>query len=52
MPYQHAVRLQEALNRAGVPNQLLTIPGVRHGGFTPDEKLKIYATIREFLAKY
>jgi acetyl esterase/lipase len=51
VPYQHAVRLHEALSKAGVPNQLVTIPGGRHGGFTPDERTKIFITIREFLAK-
>ncbi len=51
VPYQHAVRLHAALNEAGTPNQLLTIPGGKHGGFTPEERTKIYATVREFLAK-
>jgi len=51
VPYQHAVRLHAALNQAGTPNQLLTIPGGKHGGFTPEERTKIYATVREFLAK-
>jgi transposase-like protein len=32
--YSHAVRLHEALAKAGVINQLLTIPWGRHGGFT------------------
>ena len=26
MPYNHAARLHDALTKAGVPNQLLTIP--------------------------
>jgi dipeptidyl aminopeptidase/acylaminoacyl peptidase len=26
VPYSHATRLREALNRAGVPNELATIP--------------------------
>jgi len=51
VPYDHAVRLHKALDQAGVPNQLLTIPGGKHGGFTRDETLKIFSTIREFLAK-
>jgi dipeptidyl aminopeptidase/acylaminoacyl peptidase len=49
VPYDHAVRLHAALTKAGVQNQLLTIPGGRHGGFTPDERTKIFVTIREFL---
>ncbi len=51
VPYDQAVRLHQALTKAGVPNQLLTIPGGRHGGFTPEERTKIFITIREFLAK-
>jgi acetyl esterase/lipase len=51
VPYQHAVRLHEALAKAGVPNQLVTIPGGKHGNFTPDERTRIYVAIREFLAK-
>jgi len=51
VPYQEAVRLHEALAKAGTPNQLLTIPGGKHGGFTPEERTRIYTTIRAFLAK-
>lgn len=51
VPYQHSVRLTEALTKAGVPNQLVTIPGGKHGGFTPDERTTIYLAIREFLTK-
>jgi acetyl esterase/lipase len=52
VPYQHAVRLHEALAKAGAPNQLLTIPGGRHGNFTPEERTKIFVTIRQFLAAH
>jgi len=51
VPYQHAVRLHEALSKVGATNQLLTIPGGKHGGFTSEERTKIFSTIREFLAK-
>jgi acetyl esterase/lipase len=51
VPYNHAVRLHEALSKAGVPNELLTIPGGKHGGFTPDERTKIFLVIRDFLAR-
>lgn len=51
VPYQHSVRLTEALTKAGVPNQLVTIPGGKHGGFTREERTRIYTAIREFLAK-
>jgi len=52
VPYTHALRLTEALSKADVPNQLLTIPGGHHGGFTPEERTRIFTTIRDFLAKY
>jgi acetyl esterase/lipase len=51
VPYPQAVRLHEALTKAGVTNQLVTIPGGKHGNFTPDERTKIYAAVRAFLAK-
>jgi acetyl esterase/lipase len=51
VPYTHAVRLHEALTKVNVPNQLLTISGGKHGGFTRDERAGIYVAVREFLAK-
>jgi dipeptidyl aminopeptidase/acylaminoacyl peptidase len=50
VPYEHGVKLHEALARAGVRNRLLTIPGGGHGQFKPEERTLIFATIREFLA--
>lgn len=52
VPYTHAVRLHEALNKAGVPNEFITIPGGRHGGFTRDETIRIYTGIHAFLRKH
>ncbi len=52
VPYTHAVQLHKALTEAGVPNQLLTIPGGKHGRFSRTETLKAYTTILEFLKKY
>ena len=52
VPYSHAVRLKEVLERAGVPNRLHTVPGGRHGGFSRDETLKIFSVIREFLGAH
>jgi acetyl esterase/lipase len=51
VPYEHGVRLHAELAKVNVPNQLVTIPGGRHGGFTPEERTKIYVVIREFLTK-
>ncbi len=52
VPYEHAVRLKEALDSAGVSNQLVTITGGLHGRFTADENMMIYRTIRTFLTKH
>jgi len=51
VPYSQNVRLRDALLKAGVTAELLTIPGGGHGNFKPDERTKIYLKIREFLAK-
>jgi dipeptidyl aminopeptidase/acylaminoacyl peptidase len=51
VPYGQAVRLHAALDKAGVPNQLVTIRGRKHGGFNRQELLNSYATVREFLRK-
>ena len=50
--YTHAVRLHEALNKAGVPNEFITIPGGRHGGFTREEMHRIFTGIRAFLRQH
>ena len=52
VPYQHAVRLHEELTHAGIPNQLHTVPGGRHGGFNREQTLAIFSTIREFLTAH
>jgi acetyl esterase/lipase len=51
VPYNQAVRLHAALDKAGVPNQLVTIRGAGHGGFNREALLSSYAAIREFLSK-
>ncbi len=48
VPYQHAVRLNEALDEAGVANQLHTVPGGRHGGFNREQTIAIFETIGRF----
>jgi len=52
VPYEHSVRLQKALAEVGVPHELVTIPGGKHGNFTPDERTKIYVAIHKFLAAH
>ena len=49
VPYTQGVRLHESLTKAGVPNQLFTVPGGRHGGFSREEMTEIYGAIKAFL---
>ena len=51
VPYQQSVRLHKALDAAGVPNQLVTMPGAGHGDFTYDQNQQAWAAIRDFLKK-
>src|SRR5207244_9070080 len=51
VPYSHSVRLQEALAKAGIDHELITIPGGKHGNFTRTENQQQYAAIKAFLAK-
>lgn len=51
VPYSHAARLHDALDRAKVPNQLLTIAGGGHGGFSQADYVKSYETIWAFLRR-
>jgi acetyl esterase/lipase len=51
VPYAQNVRLHEALAKAGVSNELVTVPGGGHGNFKPEERVTIYSKIREFLAR-
>jgi acetyl esterase/lipase len=52
VPYDQAVRLHEALDAAGAPNRLVTVPGGGHGGFSDAEMSRIYGEIREFFARH
>jgi acetyl esterase/lipase len=52
VPYSQNTRLRDALNKAGAPNELFTIPAGGHGNFKPDERGKIYMKIREFLTRH
>ncbi len=52
VPYNHSVRLQEALQKAGVAHELVTVPGGGHGNFPPDQWQRAYAAIEKFLATH
>ena len=51
VPYAQSLRLQKALTDAGVANELLTMPGGKHGldCCTLEQRTKAYQTIQAFL---
>jgi acetyl esterase/lipase len=49
VPYEESVHLNQALTAAGVPNELITIKGGGHGGFTDEEQLRAFDRIWAFL---
>lgn len=51
VPYEQSVRLRDALTRAGVPNELVTVPGGRHSsqGFSDAEGIRAHREIEAFL---
>ncbi|MEW6129538.1 MAG: alpha/beta hydrolase [Acidobacteriota bacterium] len=51
VPYAHATRLHEALDKAGVVNQLVTVRGAKHGGFNRQQMINGFTEIRTFLRK-
>jgi dipeptidyl aminopeptidase/acylaminoacyl peptidase len=52
VPYQHGVRLHEALDRVGVPNRLVTIPGGKHWGWPREQYLKAQQAVFSFLEQW
>jgi acetyl esterase/lipase len=54
VPYTQSVRLHKALTDAGVANELMTIPGGKHGFDCCNltQRTNAYTKIREFLTKH
>jgi acetyl esterase/lipase len=52
VPYAHALRLGAALAAAGVPHQLLTVRGGKHGDFGGDDMVRALHAIRAFLVAH
>jgi acetyl esterase/lipase len=51
VPYEQATRQTDALKKAGVTAELVTIPGGRHGNFERDQVLRAWTAIEAFLVK-
>jgi acetyl esterase/lipase len=51
VPYTQAVRMHDALQKAGVPNRLMTFKDHGHGGFKREDFVTAMTAMREFLRK-
>jgi dipeptidyl aminopeptidase/acylaminoacyl peptidase len=52
VPFSQAKRLHAALDKVGVPNQLVALRGAKHGGFNRRALVENFALIRGFLRKH
>lgn len=52
VPYSHAVRLHEGLEKAKVPSQLFTVKKGDHGDFSVKDSIEAYKAIFKFLKKH
>jgi acetyl esterase/lipase len=52
VPYAQSLRLHQALDKAKVPNQLYTVAGGGHGGFSAEQNQKAWAAVRQFLQQH
>jgi acetyl esterase/lipase len=52
VPFEQPQRMHAALTKLGVANELVVVPGGRHGNFARDQYLRAYGAIREFLTKH
>jgi acetyl esterase/lipase len=54
VPYSQSIRLHKALSDAGVANELMTMPGGKHGFdcCTAAQRMNAYVKIREFLGRH
>ena len=52
VPYAHATQLRDALKKAGVTTELVTIPNGRHGNFPLPDQLRALEAVRTFLTTH
>jgi acetyl esterase/lipase len=50
VPYAHSTRLQEALQKAGVAHEFVTIPSGGHGNFSTAEWQRAFSAVEKFLS--
>jgi acetyl esterase/lipase len=51
VPYEHSVRLRDALGRVGAKVELITVPGMGHGRFSAEALTTVEQKITAFLEK-
>jgi dipeptidyl aminopeptidase/acylaminoacyl peptidase len=51
VPYTQSIRLHQALKTSSVSEEMITIAGGKHGGFTRAENERALAAIDAFLTK-
>ena len=51
VPYSQSVRLKEALDRAGVPNEMVSVDGAGHGTFDAPARLRFFGAMQRFLTQ-
>ena len=51
VPYLASQTLKQDLDKAGVPNEFITVPGGHHGQWTPEENIRVQLASLKFLQK-
>jgi acetyl esterase/lipase len=49
VPYLASQTLKQDLDKAGVPNEFITVPGGHHGQWTPEENIRVQLASLKFL---
>jgi len=49
VPYEHSIALKEKLDKAGVKNTMITVPGGQHGKFPKEKNSEINKAIADWL---
>jgi acetyl esterase/lipase len=52
VPYAHATKLHQALQKTGVTSELVTIPNGRHGNFPLPDQIRAFEAVKAFFGKH